>query len=74
MRTAPTSIDVTGTAADYEVRHQNTVTACSAVPTLLDAASNSVTIRMTVASGLTAGQGCQGRTTTSGFIGWSAEL
>jgi len=74
MRVIPTSIDVTGTAADYEIRHQNTNTACNAVPTLLEAAWNSVTIRMTVASGLTTGQGCQGRTTANGYIGWSAEL
>jgi hypothetical protein len=74
MRIIPTSIDVTGTAADYAIMHQNTTTNCSAVPTLLEAAWNSVTIRMTVASGLTLGQGCQGRTNASGYVGWSAEL
>ena len=74
MRLAPTAIEVTGTAADYEIRHQNTFTTCSAVPTLLEGSWNSLTIRMTVASGLTTGQACQGRTTTNGYIGWSAEL
>lgn len=74
MRLAPTAIEVTGTAADYEIRHQNTNTACSAVPTLLEGSWNSLTIRMTVASGLTTGQACQGRTTANGYIGWSAEL
>lgn len=74
MRVAPQSIDVTGTAADYEIRHQNTFTTCSAVPTLLEGSWNSLTIRMTTAGGLTTGQACQGRTTTNGWIGWSAEL
>jgi len=74
MRIIPTSIDVTGTAADYAIKHQNTSTNCSAVPTLLEGSWNSVTIRMTVASGLTLGQGCQGRTNASGYVGWSAEL
>jgi hypothetical protein len=74
MRVAPTAVEVTGTAANYEVRHQNTVTACSSVPTLLDAGTNHVTLRFTVASGLTAGQGAQGRTAADGYVGWTAEL
>jgi len=74
MRVPPTAVDTSGTASHYEVRHQNTITTCSAVPTLLDAAVNSVTLRFTVSSGLTAGQGSQGRTAASGYLGWTSEL
>ena len=75
MRIAPTSIEQSGTAADYSVRHGVSITNCSAVPSFYVASTNSGTVQLTVASGLTAGQGSNLRAvTTSGFLAWSTEL
>jgi len=75
MRTIPSALDQSGTAGHYRIYHANTNTVCSAVPTFTDAGTDSITIRFTVASGLTAGQGCDARVQdASGFLGWSAEL
>jgi hypothetical protein len=76
MRTAPTALEQSGTAADYAVRTSGgTVTNCSAVPAYNNASTNLAQTVFTVASGLTAGQGCQGRCVTTGaYLGWSAEL
>jgi hypothetical protein len=72
MRTAPTAVEQTGTAADYQV---NSVV-CSAVP-VFSAVTDvwGALTTLTVASGLTAGQCVRGLTTSSGkYLGWSAEL
>jgi hypothetical protein len=75
LRTAPTALEQSGTAAHYNVQHANTSTACSAVPTFLTASVNMATSTFTVASGLTAGQGSNIRlANTSGYLAWSAEL
>ena len=75
MRTRPTALEVTATASDYEIRHTNTVTTCSAVPTFNEATTNTAVVTFTVASGLTAGQGSAGSpATTSAYWAWSAEL
>ena len=76
MRIAPTALDQSGTATDYAVRHAGSaITTCSAVPTFVTATTDESTIELTVASGLTSGQGCVGRAaTTSAYLGWSAEL
>lgn len=79
MRTAPASLDQSGTAAHYAVVASGAITACSAVPVInafgtayMGAAS------FTVASGLTSGQAGAIRTASSGgtaaYLGWSAEL
>jgi hypothetical protein len=75
MRANPSGLDQSGTAGHYRIYHANTNTVCSAVPTFTDAGTDSITIRFTVASGLTTGQGCDARVQdASGFLGWSAEL
>ena len=76
MRVPPTSVEQTGTAADYTVRTLNTPVTCSAVPSFWNATTQNATTNLTVASGLVAGNGCTTRTGTSGsaFLGWSAEL
>lgn len=75
MRIAPTALSQSGTATDYNVRHGITNTACSAVPTHDNASVEGATVKLTVASGLTAGQGSFARpATTSAFFAWSADL
>jgi hypothetical protein len=77
MRVIPT-ISTTGTAANYAVYNGVAITACNAVPTL-DAAGcsfESITINATVASGLTAGQGCAiiANSNNTAFLAFSSEL
>jgi hypothetical protein len=80
MRTSPTALEQSGTANQYMVIHGNLVaTTCSAVPTYSAKTSNHIGgFNFTVASGLTAGQGSEGRTDgTNGanaYLAWSAEL
>jgi hypothetical protein len=75
MRIAPTALEQSGTAGDYDVQHGNTVTVCSSVPTFSICNPYMATVVFPVASGLTAGQGSNGRAVnTSAFLAWSAEL
>jgi hypothetical protein len=75
MRIAPASIEQSGTAGDYTVRHGITATTCSSVPTFYGSTTNSITIELIVSSGLTAGQGSNLRpANTNGFLAWGAEL
>ena len=76
MRTAPTGLDQNGTASDYKTRTSGgTVTTCSSVPIFAVANTTNVRTNFTVASGLTAGQGGIGTSnSSSGYLGWSAEL
>jgi hypothetical protein len=75
MRIAPTALEQSGTAGDYSVRHQATSTTASAVPAFESASTNVGIFTTTVASGLTAGNGCFSRpVNTSAYLGWSAEL
>jgi hypothetical protein len=78
MRTTPSALEQNGTANNYMVAHENTSTACSAVPSFVTTSPDGSTIQATVSSGLTAGQGSQIRTdATNGataYLAWSAEL
>jgi len=75
LRTNPAALETTGTATDYSVRHANTTTTCSVVPAIFgNSTVNNLMITLTVASGLTAGQGCSLRANGTAFLGWSAEL
>ena len=75
MRTSPTAVEQTGTAANYGVLTGVTSTACSSVPTFNVASEWLAFTQFTVASGLTAGQSISGRPLTSSvYLGWSAEL
>lgn len=77
MRTRPSALEQSGTAADYTVAYLTTGTVCSSVPTF-DGPTTSYmyAVLFTVASGLTAGQACQARTSSNstGYLAWSAEL
>jgi hypothetical protein len=75
MRIAPTALEQSGTAADYSVRSAGAITNCSTVPTFGSTNTICARIVLTVASGLTAGNGCFARAASSNaFLGWSAEL
>jgi hypothetical protein len=76
MRAAPTALEQTGTAANYNVRYVLTSAACSSVPTFNNGSIWGARTIFTVASGLTAGQAVAGQTaSTAGvYLGWSAEL
>jgi hypothetical protein len=76
MRTAPTALETTGTAADYRILHAATATLLSVVPAFAGASEYDLEITATVASGLTAGQGSAlaAANTVTAFLAWSAEL
>jgi hypothetical protein len=76
MRTEPTALEQTGTAADYGVQHGGpTVTNLNAVPSAFIASLTSSRISVSVASGLTQGQGSMLQANNdSAYLGWSAEL
>ena len=75
LRLAPSAVEQSGTAADYRVAHGASSTNCSAVPAFFSSSVYTVLTTFTVASGLTAGQGCLGWSNASAaYLGWSAEL
>jgi hypothetical protein len=75
MRTSPTALDQSGTAADYSLLFGATNTACSAVPAFSSATTEQIIISLTVASGLTsAAAGLFRNVATTAYVGWSAEL
>ena len=76
MRSSPTALEQSGTAADYQIIYLATAATCSAVPIFAIANLNLARSTFTVASGLTAGQGSAGRAgvNTTAYLGWSAEL
>jgi len=76
MRTAPSALETSGTAADYAILHGNfTVTNCNAVPVFVAGTLVNGSCTATVASGLTAGQGSLLYANNSNaYLGWSAEL
>jgi hypothetical protein len=77
MRDRPTALEQSGTASDYMVLNSaGSIVACSSVPTFNAATTNIMAwVAMTVASGLTAGNGTSGNTNSaSAYLAWSAEL
>lgn len=76
LRTAPASIETTGTAANYRLAGGGVATTCSVVPAIDQTGTNQISIVSTVASGLTVGYAASlgANNTTSAYIGVSAEL
>jgi hypothetical protein len=76
MRTAPSAVEQTGTAANYGVLTGTTSTTCSSVPTFNAGTSEfSAVTLFTVSSGLTASQSIALRSlAASVYLAWSAEL
>jgi hypothetical protein len=75
MRVNPTSIETSGTAAEYRVLVGGTVATATAVPTL-DTSNWDNTLLNVDTSGLTAGQGgiLGANVTNNAYIGFNAEL
>jgi len=76
MRTFPTALEQTGTAANYLITNNaGTGVACSAVPIFNIANVSEANTLFTVASGLTAGNACFCPASAANvYLGWSAEL
>ena len=74
MRIAPTALEQTGTAADYDIRYLSSTSTCTSVPVaVFSATTTSASVQFTTSAVLTAGQGCDLRGTNA-YLGWSAEL
>ena len=76
MRTNPTALEQSGTAADYRVgTASGSSTSLSAVASIVNATDNSITVLATVASGQVAGNAAPVLAwSTTAYLGWSAEL
>jgi hypothetical protein len=76
LRTSPTALEQSGTAAHYCVYSAaGAATACSVVPAFNTCDIWGSTVLFTVASGLTAGQaGILRANNTAAYLAWSAEL
>jgi hypothetical protein len=75
MRTAPTAIETSGDATDYQIFYQTSDSVCSAVPFFDHASAYGSDFYFQVASGLTAGQGSKAvAKTADAYLAWSAEL
>jgi hypothetical protein len=75
MRTAPSAVEQTGTAADYTV-FVISATTCTSVPTFFSATESSAATTFIAASSLTPGNGGQARSSSgvTSYLAWSAEL
>ena len=73
MRAAPT-LETSGTGSDYAIRIAGNLVTCNAVPTFDSASTTNGRIVSSVASGLTAGQGCILYSPTNKFLSLTAEL
>jgi hypothetical protein len=75
MRTAPSALEQSGTAANYAVIHGTSTTALNSVPTFSNSTTNTTRTTCTVSSGLTTGQGSLlNFVNTNAYLAWSAEL
>jgi hypothetical protein len=75
LRTRPTALEQTGTAANYFIYTGGTTRVCSAVPVFNDATTETWFVSATVASGQTAGHGgSAGSDAANVYLAWSAEL
>jgi hypothetical protein len=77
MRVAPT-LQTSETASNYIVIHGSTTTTCSTVPEIPNGnqvGTDTARVSVTVASGLTVGQGCLiSSNSTQGFLAFASEL
>jgi hypothetical protein len=75
MRTNPTALEQSGTAADYLIVYQASAAAMNAVPSFTQASTASSSIAGNVVSGLAAGDGVMiTSNSAASYLGWSAEL
>ena len=75
MRTAPTSLDTSGTAGHYYIRVTTNAT-CTSVPTLSNRTTKNALVEFfSTSHGFTSGHSCFGRSANAdAFLGFSAEL
>lgn len=76
MRIAPSALEQSGTAGNYNVTLGHTTATCSSVPEFGAGSKYGCTVRFNTAAVLTQGDGALGRAdnNTSAYLGWSAEL
>jgi hypothetical protein len=75
MRVAPSTMDTTGTAADYRIRRAGATVNCSSVPTIGLSSPVNCEISFTVASGLTTNSVSVLRASNAtAFLGFNSEL
>jgi hypothetical protein len=76
MRTAPNSLEQSGTASQYGINESGSGYTCNSVPTFNSATKVGGASTFNFASGLTVGRGAWGRSdnNTTAFLAWSAEL
>ena len=75
LRVAPTALEQSGTASDYQVAHGTGGTTCTSVPAWFEADTFSARTSFTTGTSLTVGQGSTLRSaSTDAFLAWSAEL
>ena len=75
MRTNPTALEQSGTAADYSFAQGSTVLTSNAVPIFSTATTDAAHTTLTCASGGVDGYGGMGRiASATAYLGWSAEL
>ena len=75
MRSEPSAIEQTGTAAHYAIHHTgSTAQQCTSNPAHVNASKHAATVQFTVTGTLTAGQGCLLRSNNTSYLGWSAEI
>lgn len=74
MRTAPSTLEQTGTAGNYGISFANTNTPCTSVPAFSSADVIYANTQWTCTSGHTAGQVGYLYAAATSYLGWSAEL
>jgi len=75
MRTAPSSVEQTGTAGDYMIAQGGTEITCTSVPTFSASSPHNARVVFTASGSLTTGQGSAGRAKGSNsYLAFSAEL
>jgi hypothetical protein len=75
MRNAPTALEQSGTAADYNTLHAGSVYVNTSVPTFITANTYAATSQFANAGAMNSVGGAMARTnSTTGYLAWSAEL
>ena len=76
LRSAPTALETSGTPGNYAVANLATTTAVTTGPTFSSATTDGSMVVFTTTTAMTAGQAVQGinNSTTTAYLGWSAEL
>lgn len=75
MRTRPTALEQSGTAADYTILNSSGTTVCNAVPTFSSSTTYAIRVNFATAGVFTANSCALGRSANANaYLGWSAEL